>query len=76
MIRAICVVIACLVCACTPAKAPESFPAYCYDEASFRQMLVGCVASSTDKLASRECRRVIHASCGFVMASAADAELP
>lgn len=53
-----------------------SFPAYCYDEQEFRKELVGCVSLATDKELSRECRRLVHASCGFVMTSSASTGLP
>lgn len=68
----------CIVChlvGCTPPQQP-AFPTYCYDETAFRKELVGCVTVSTDKESSRECRRFVHAACGFVMTSSSRVELP
>ncbi len=64
-----------LLLACGPAKEPE-FPPYCYDRDRFTVLIVKCTDDSSTREASRECKRKLQASCGFVETLGANSHEP
>jgi hypothetical protein len=65
-----------LLVACGPAVKEPEFPPYCYDRDRFTALIVKCTPDSSTREESRECKRKLNASCGFVETVGANAHEP
>lgn len=51
---------------CTGCAPKAEYPMYCTDEKLFTGQILLCTQNSDTREASRECKRLVNKSCGFV----------
>jgi hypothetical protein len=59
---ALCLYVALVACGSKPAQ----YPPYCYESERFTALILACTPKSKTREESRECKRQLNESCGFV----------